>query len=151
MLEEILHSRAPSAGPKACPVRPCGHTRIFESLAGADALSLLLVDSMPRNGRGHIVDCAQGKLRRHDHLRSNLEMAGHKLYRTDAQQAEFAANRWNRSIRGHAPGSTRCTRGSAADKANPPANPSARQKMNGMEVSWPRHSTKRSHNQTRPS
>jgi len=64
----------------------------------------------------------------------NPEMAGHKLYRTDAQQAEFAANKWNKNIRGHGLESSRCTPDSAADKANPPSSPSARQRIDRVRV-----------------
>jgi hypothetical protein len=87
------------------------------------------------------VDCAQGKLRKHDHLRSNLETAGHKSYRTDAPQAEFAANRWNKNIRSLGRGWNRCTPDNATDKANPSSTPSAPQKIGRVQVSSLRHST----------
>jgi hypothetical protein len=95
---------------------------------------LLLSDSRPRNAPGQNMDGAKGKLRRNDPLRSNLEMAGRKLCSTDARSAEYAANKWNRNIRGHGLGSNRCTPDSAEDKANPPASLNARQKIDHVRV-----------------
>jgi hypothetical protein len=72
------------------------------------------------------VDGVKGKLRMDDHLHSNLETAGHRSYRMDAIQAEYAANRWSRNIPYRDLGWSRCTPGNVVDKANPPADPSAR-------------------------